>query len=104
MGFINSPYKLIKWVFIYEPTPEEKFAKVLIKVRRLMKKGISNEDIRNWIIRTGQPVQRIWIRNKPRRRITLALSDERWGGIYHFGYVTEMNGNYIALIPALNQL
>lgn len=104
MRFSDTLYKAIKWLFVYELTPEEKLDRVLIKVKKLMKKGNSNEEIRNWVIRTKQPVNHIWIRNKPKRRITLALSDPRYGGIYHFGYVVEVNGFFIPLIPALNQL
>lgn len=96
------PIRFLKWFFIYELTSEERMCKVLTKIRRLMKKGVSNEDIRQWLITTHQPIDRIWIRDKPTRRITVALEDEY--GIRMFGYVTNYRGTYIDLIPALNQL
>lgn len=102
MGVHLSPIKFLKWFFMYELTSEEKMCRVLNKIRRLMKKGVSNEDIRHWLITTHQPIDRIWIRDKPTRRITVALEDEY--GIRIFGYVTKYRGIYVDLIPSLNQL
>lgn len=89
-------------IFRRKPTEFEKLIKVLSRIRKMMKNGVSNDDIRNWLITTHQPVDRIWLRDKPSRKITIAMEDEY--SIYYFGYVIEVDGKFIDLIPQLNQL
>jgi cytochrome c-type biogenesis protein CcmH/NrfF len=101
-----------EWIPVYglwyevlrrKPTEFEKLVKLLSKIRKKMKKGLSNNDIRHWLITTRQPVSRIWIHDKPNRRITIMVENEH-NDIYFFGYVIERNGKFIDLIPRLNQL
>ncbi len=89
-------------IFRRKPTEFEIFCKLLGRIRKMMKKGVSNNDIRNWLITTHQPIDRIWTRDEPTRKITIAYEDEF--GIYFFGYVIERNGKFIDLIPSLNQM
>ena len=93
------PGYYIWWDFFRTtPTDYEIICKILPKIRKLMENGASNRDIRNWLITTqNNYVTRVWIRNKPVRRITIVINDK------YYGFVIERKSDkkFIELIPIL---